>query len=211
MHSRMALKLFSLGLRRSSTLKVAYTSSPASRLRLFMSSWYCAGSSASTSVRSCPTGGFTSSGFTRPVKSFMSLPALSRISTTSAPRTYTMPARSAATRGGTSRAGLLPPPLPCSSRTSSGARRQSRKTMSCCLSASHSCLMSGLTLRVVNASSAVTAAGFTSPSLGFFTSATVNALTGMHILAQPRNFSSPRWFSWGPRREALSRMSSRIS
>jgi hypothetical protein len=79
MLSSTALKLFSLALRRTSRLKEAYTSSPRppAAASEFMSSWYCAVSSATVSVRRVPRGAVRSPGRVRPLKSFISLPSAS--------------------------------------------------------------------------------------------------------------------------------------
>mmetsp|Transcript_13354 Transcript_13354/g.25632 ORF Transcript_13354/g.25632 Transcript_13354/m.25632 type:complete len:222 (+) Transcript_13354:2556-3221(+) len=204
MHSRMALKLFSLGLRRITTFTVLYTSSAPVATLALASSWYCAVSSATVTVRRLPAGGPCSSALTRPVKSFISLPCSSRISTSSQPRTYFSPARSSAGRASSP------------SRTSSGGTMLSKKSTSCCLSWSHSKRASPNNPLVSITMSASTCAGLVSPTFGLLTSVTANDLVGSAMRAQPlkpiaSGVSSSPSTSTGLMRRSTSRMSSRIS
>mmetsp|Transcript_23583 Transcript_23583/g.57788 ORF Transcript_23583/g.57788 Transcript_23583/m.57788 type:complete len:272 (-) Transcript_23583:2026-2841(-) len=199
MHSRIALKLFSLGLRRISMFNPSYTSSPCSSTRRFTSSWYCAVSSARTYTRSLPWGPPAS--FERPLKSLYSFPAPSRTSITSAPRTYLSPKRSAGL-GSSSRPCWGCRCCPCCCRcwccalwplwkVSEGPSAAMRKSTSCCLIWSHSSRTGPRRLLRSMRTSHVTPAGFASPTLGLRTSVTASApeVTGSAMRAHPLNFT----------------------
>mmetsp|Transcript_22334 Transcript_22334/g.61747 ORF Transcript_22334/g.61747 Transcript_22334/m.61747 type:complete len:210 (-) Transcript_22334:1043-1672(-) len=184
MLSSTGLKLFSFALRLTSRLNVPYISSaPLTRAMWFMSSWYWAVSSATVRVRKKPSGGFCSWGFTRPVKSFISLPPSSFTSMISHPLTYTKPYFSAAF-------GFRPPSNISATSAPLGGLMVSRNSTSCSLSSSHSARMLPLRFRVSMTMSAVTAAGLNSPTAGLRTSVILNTFSGSAMRAQPANLTT---------------------
>uniref|UniRef100_A0A0A9CVZ0 Uncharacterized protein n=1 Tax=Arundo donax TaxID=35708 RepID=A0A0A9CVZ0_ARUDO len=132
--SKIALKLFSFGFLLIRILNVPYTfSAPFSAVSV-TSIWYCAVSNAILTVRISPLGGFHSSLFILPVKSFMSVPSSSRISITSHPRTYCNPSLSGTVDFATS----------SELRGSKEGWIDSKNKTSCSFRASHSDFICGL-------------------------------------------------------------------
>mmetsp|Transcript_46398 Transcript_46398/g.153801 ORF Transcript_46398/g.153801 Transcript_46398/m.153801 type:complete len:209 (-) Transcript_46398:701-1327(-) len=194
MASRMALKLFSFGLRRSSTLKDWYTSAPAPSAIALASVWYCAGSSRSSSLRTSPRSGLSSSD--SPVHTF---PSSSDTCTTSAPRSE---ARPHATGKG----------APAGAPPAGGPDTERRKTTSWRRSPLHSAATSARQPRVETIASARTSEGASSPRRGRPTLKSLKSSSGRAIRAHPANVTpSPPGAGRGARRRTASCTSSLIS
>ena len=153
MHSRIALKLFSLGLRRTSTLKLWYMSDRRPCACARASRWYWAVSRLKLSLRVLPRSSLSVS--LSPVKT---LPSSSATCATSAPRTHTSP-----TRCGKGAADASADGAPPSSTVASSVRR---KTTSCLRSAFHSAATSGRQPASEMVASARTSEGLFSPRCG---------------------------------------------
>mmetsp|Transcript_13930 Transcript_13930/g.46129 ORF Transcript_13930/g.46129 Transcript_13930/m.46129 type:complete len:214 (-) Transcript_13930:2286-2927(-) len=180
-HSKIDLKLFSLGRRRIKTFNEEYiASSPRST-----SSWYCAASSCNTNVRSYPAGPEEPSVPSPPTlpKSLYRVPSPSRTSTTSPPRTRRNPNRSATVFSFVfsfpfEEESPASPPSACS-----------KNTTSCCLSSSHSTLAGPFREPRFTRTSHRTDDGFVSPINGALTWVTVSApaATGSAMRDHPLN------------------------
>mmetsp|Transcript_26057 Transcript_26057/g.65485 ORF Transcript_26057/g.65485 Transcript_26057/m.65485 type:complete len:243 (-) Transcript_26057:595-1323(-) len=201
-----ALKLFSLGLRRTTRLMAGYTSlPPLPSLFSVMSSWYWLGSSHTRNTRLWPLRGTS-------FRSSMTSPSSSSTSMISHPRTYLTPWRTGKdAMEGVVPLSLGPGPGLSSAAASAGQSTATRNRMSCRRRRSHSSRMLPRNMPRLTVTSAMTSLGRMPPTSDFSTVVISMPRQMVAMRAHPSKSVVPSKLRTGRTRVTTSWMSSRIS